>query len=187
MTDATERTHKGPLLTAVLLVAMLAGLGTYEGTGSDASRRCKAYLDTVAKPPIWTICRGLTGPWVVKDLELTPEQCIERETAMLNAFNAKVMACIRVPISMFEHFAYLHLAWNIGARAFCGSTLVKKLNRQDYVGACAQITNWRFTGGKDCAIPANKCGGLPIRRTFERGVCEGKVPIPGLPDLVFGP
>ncbi|WP_373276927.1 glycoside hydrolase family protein [Laribacter hongkongensis] len=30
-------------------------------------------------------------------------------------------------------------AYNIGSGAFCGSTLVRKLNAGDYAGACSEI------------------------------------------------
>ena len=56
------------------------------------------------------------------------------------------------------------LPYNVGSRAFCQSTLVRKLNAEDYAGACAELLRWRFFQGKDCTLPANArlCGGLAV-------------------------
>ena len=64
---------------------------------------------------------------------------------------------------------------NVGSSAFCQSTLVRKLNTEDYAGACAELLRWRFFQGKDCALPANArlCGGLATRRQAEYRQCIG--------------
>jgi lysozyme len=69
----------------------------------------------------------------------------------------------------------------VGSRAFCQSTLVKKLNAEDYAGACAELLRWlrwRFFQSKDCALPANArlCGGLATRRQSEYRQCVGERP-----------
>ena len=71
----------------------------------------------------------------------------------------------------------LSFAYNVGSRAFCQSTLVKKLNSQDYPGACQELLRWRFFQGKDCALPTNArlCGGLATRREAEYRLCMGEV------------
>jgi lysozyme len=67
-------------------------------------------------------------------------------------------------------------AYNVGSRAFCQSTLVRKLNTEDYAGACAELLRWRFFQGKDCALPVNArlCGGLATRRQAESRQCLGE-------------
>uniref|UniRef100_UPI003BAB467B glycoside hydrolase family protein n=1 Tax=Burkholderia multivorans TaxID=87883 RepID=UPI003BAB467B len=55
---------------------------------------------------------------------------------------------------------------------------VRKLNAEDYAGACAELLRWRFFQGKDCALPTNArlCGGLATRRQAEYRQCLGEVP-----------
>ena len=44
--------------------------------------------------------------------------------------------------------ALVSFSYNVGSRAFCQSTLVRKLNAEDYAGACAELLRWRFFQGK---------------------------------------
>jgi lysozyme len=61
---------------------------------------------------------------------------------------------------------YISLSYNIGTGAFCKSTLVKKLNAGDYIGACNQILLWDKYQGKPLA-------GLTKRRQEENKKCLG--------------
>ena len=72
--------------------------------------------------------------------------------------------------------ALMSFAYNVGGRAFCQSTLVKKLNARDYPGACQELLRWRFFQGKDCATLENAglCGGLVKRRDAEYRQCIGE-------------
>ena len=61
------------------------------------------------------------------------------------------------------------LAYNIGPGAFCGSTLVKRLNAEDYPGACREILRWNRAGGRVVQ-------GLVNRREAEYRQCIGAQP-----------
>jgi lysozyme len=74
---------------------------------------------------------------------------------------------VTVPLFQYEFAAFVSLAYNIGVGAFCGSTLVKKLNAEDYAGACAEISKWNKFKGKPLL-------GLTRRRAEERAICEGR-------------
>lgn len=76
----------------------------------------------------------------------------------------KLGNCVKVPISQNEYDAYVSLAYNIGQSAFCGSTLVKRLNQYDYAGACQQILRWNKYKGKVLK-------GLENRRRKEYKLC----------------
>jgi lysozyme len=80
--------------------------------------------------------------------------------------------------SQHEYDALVSFSSNVGSRAFCQSTLVKKLNAEDYAGACAEQLRWRFFQGKDCALPSNArlYGGLAKRREAEYLQCIGEAP-----------
>jgi len=82
-------------------------------------------------------------------------------------FEGAIKRCVTVPLHQYEYDAYVSLAYNIGEGAFCGSTLVKKLNAEDYAGACAEISRWDKQGGVVLR-------GLTKRRAEERAKCEGR-------------
>ncbi len=78
-----------------------------------------------------------------------------------------VRSCVKVPLTQGEMNAYTSLAFNIGRTAFCGSTLVRKLNSGDYAGACEEILRWHFVAGE--SVP-----GLVNRREAEFKMCMGE-------------
>ena len=90
----------------------------------------------------------------------TPPQALHRALTDVQKYEGALKQCVKVPLSQNEYDVYVDLAYNIGPAAFCGSTLVMKLNKQDYTGACREILRWNKQGGK--ALP-----GLTARR--ERG------------------
>lgn len=79
-------------------------------------------------------------------------------------FILKMAACVKVPLNEGEFKAFVSLAYNIGAGAFCRSTLVRKLNAGDYNGACSEILRWNRSGGRVLA-------GLQKRRFKEYQTC----------------
>ena len=83
---------------------------------------------------------------------------------------------VTVPVVTHAYVALVSFSYNVGSRAFCQSSLVKKLNAEDYAGACAELLRWRFFQGKDCALAANArlCGGLATRRQAEYRQCLGE-------------
>lgn len=173
-TAAPERTNRAGPLAAAMLVALLAVLGVSEGNSH------RSYWDAIAK--VWTICRGVTGPDIVEGLVWTDEQCVARESQMLQDFNTRVMRCLGgAELTSYEHFAFLHFAWNVGPDLFCRSSVAESARHGDYARACARIEEAFFrAGGKDCRVAANRCRGVIVRRKFERAMCEGKLNLPGV-------
>ncbi len=82
---------------------------------------------------------------------------------------AAIAACVTVPLHQHELSAYMSLTYNIGTLAFCGSTLVRKLNAGDYAAACQQILVWDKFKGKPLR-------GLTLRRQAEYRQCMGESP-----------
>lgn len=80
---------------------------------------------------------------------------------------AAIAGCVTVPLYQHELSAYMSLTYNIGTRAFCSSTLVKRLNAGDYAGACNEILRWDRFRGKPLR-------GLTIRRKQEYAQCTGE-------------
>ena len=95
---------------------------------------------------------------------ITPPKALERKLRDVQAFEGAIKQCVRVPLSQGEYDAYVSLAYNIGSRAFCNSTLVRELNDGNYTAACAQILRWdRFKG--------QQIRGLTLRREREYQTC----------------
>jgi lysozyme len=141
-----------------LSASALVGIAVHEGY------RGEAY--TPVKGDVPTIGFGTTAG--VKPGDRTdPVQALVRKLADVQKFEGALKQCVRVPLHQHEYDAFLSLAYNIGPGAFCGSTLVRRLNAGDYAGACAEILRWdRFRG--------EPLRGLTLRRQAENRQCLGQ-------------
>lgn len=137
------------------LAAALALVAQFEGL------RNQAYLDPVGIP---TICYGYT-PGVKLGQVKTTEECKGLLAEQVLVANDAVNRCVAVPLSAGERSAYASFVYNLGGRAFCDSTLVRRLNAGDRRGACAELSRWVNAKGRQ--LP-----GLVRRRAAERGLCE---------------
>jgi lysozyme len=68
--------------------------------------------------------------------------------------------CVTAPLSRNQYDALVSFVYNVGVGAFCGSTLVKKLNQENYASVPTQLLRWVHAGGK-------KSKGLVNRRNYE--------------------
>ena len=141
-----------------LSAAGLIALVSYEGY-SD-----KAIIPVQGDVP--TIGFGTTEGVKLGD-KTTPQQALKRALQDIAKFEGAIKKCVQVPLHQYEYDTYLSLAYNIGSNAFCRSTLVKKLNQQDYAGACKEILRWNKFKGKVLQ-------GLKIRREREYQKCIGR-------------
>ena len=83
----------------------------------------------------------------------------------LKKFESTVNSAVTVPINQNQFDALVSLSYNIGTGAFKKSTLLKKLNEEDYKGASAQFAVWNKGGGRVMQ-------GLMNRRAVERKLFE---------------
>lgn len=165
----SNNTNRSVIASLVLSAAGLVGIAVNEGY-SD-----KAYPDPVLGAKVPTIGFGTTGGVKMGDTT-TPVKALQRKLSDIKAYEGAVKQCVRVPLHQYEYDAFIDLAYNIGPTAFCSSTLVKRLNAQDYAGACDAILQWRRVGSADCSVPGNKtCPGLWARRQLARKQCMGEV------------
>lgn len=150
---------------------------TFSAAGLVGLATSESYTDKAVQPlpgDKWTYGFGTTEG--VKQGDKTdPVRALIRAYADINkAEAAGVKRCVKVPLTQYEYDVYVSHSYNIGATAFCESTMVKKLNVSDYAGACAQFPRWFMFQGKDCRIRENKCYGIVIRRAEQQAKCEGK-------------
>ena len=150
-----------------LSAAALVGIVLHEGY-SD-----RAIIPVPGDVP--TIGFGTTAGVKLGDT-ITPPQALARALVDVQQFEGAIKTCVTVPLTQNEYDAYVSFAYNVGSRAFCQSTLVKKLNLGDFKGACDELLRWRYFQGKDCALPENRrlCGGLVKRREAEYRQCLGE-------------
>ncbi len=97
---------------------------------------------------------------------ITPPKAVARALLDVQHYEGAIKHCVSVPLHQWEYDAYVDLTYNIGTGAFCGSTLVKKLNAGDYAAACGEILKWDKFKGKP--LP-----GLTVRRQQEYLQCMG--------------
>ncbi|WP_292477476.1 glycoside hydrolase family protein [Mesorhizobium sp.] len=115
----------------------------------------KAYLDRIARPPVWTICAGDTKD-VKPGMVETPAGCKARlQRRMTKEFRPALVKCVpsfnKQPLSwrgMMDS-----LAWNIGAERACRSgaagvinTAVAKGKTPDYIASCNLATLYNRAG-----------------------------------------
>src|SRR5690606_8404037 len=94
--------------------------------------------------------------------KITQEEADRRLALRLrDEFEPVVFRALRVNPSQPEFDAMVSLAYNIGVHAFSNSTLVKKFNAMDTMGAANEFPRWDKAGGKSLK-------GLRRRRASER-------------------
>ena len=97
---------------------------------------------------------------------IDPVTALQRAMVDVQKFEGALKQCVTAPLAQHEYDAFISLSYNIGASAFCNSTLVKKLNALDYEGACLEILRWDKFKGRPLR-------GLTIRRQGEYQQCIG--------------
>lgn len=146
------------IATISLSAAALVGIVASEG-----------YTDRAVIPvpgDVPTIGFGTTEGVKMGDTT-TPPKALARALQDVGRYEGALKTCVKVPLHQYEYDAYVSLAYNIGSRAFCGSTLARKLNEGDYPGACLEILRWdRFKG--------QRLRGLTTRREREYRQCIGE-------------
>lgn len=96
----------------------------------------------------------------------TPPKAVARALQDVAKYEGALKQCVTVPLHQHEYDAFVSLAYNIGPGAFCGSTLVRRLNAEDYLSACMEILRWDKFKGRPLR-------GLTLRREQEFKRCMG--------------
>lgn len=121
----------------------------------------RVYVDPVGR---LASCYGHDDQTLKPGTTYTRAQC---ETMLADdlAKHAEALNCVKAPMTDGQKAAFVSFSYNVGVSAFCGSTLVRKANAGDMLGACAELSRWVMAGGK-------KLPGLVNRRAAERELCE---------------
>lgn len=122
--------------------------------------RLAAYYDPVGIP---TVCFGHTATAKIGQTK-TREECRDLLAEDLYKSWAAVDRHAKVPLTDGQRAAFSSFVYNVGEGAFASSTLLRKLNAGDYVGACNELPRWVYAKGI-------KLPGLVKRREAERQLC----------------
>ena len=154
-----KNSTKGIIAGSVALMASATGLVQYwEG------RELRAYQDIVG---VWTICDGETNGVRPGDVA-TPAECDSMLARNLRSYEAGLDQCLTYPVPGEAKVALLSWTYNVGVGAACASTLVRKANAGDLVGACNELPRWNRAGGRVVT-------GLSNRRAAEQELCLGAI------------
>ena len=153
-------------------VATIGVVGPWEGL------RLVAYQDVVG---VWTACYGETKG-IKPGMRFSEEACDVMFIGSLTEHEAGMRQCLKAPDALPDktYVAFVSVTYNIGTGAFCGSSMARRANAGDLVGACEALTAWNKAGGKVVQ-------GLTNRRIAERKLCleglaEGRpAPLPEIP------
>ena len=141
----------------------------FEGEVVNKKGNHTVYRDIVG---INTACWGQTGTdldgkKLVTGATYTQEYCEEWYLEELTKYNKNMKRNVTVPLKEYEEIAYTSFVWNIGETKWNSSTLLKKLNAGDNLGACKELLRWNRAGGKVVQ-------GLTNRRIAEYNVCTNQ-------------
>ena len=130
--------------------------------------RLTAYQDSVG---VWTIGYGWTQP--VDGKPIRAGMTIKQETAErllktgLVSYESDVSRLVKVGLTQGQFDALVSFTYNLGARSLSTSTLLRKLNAEDYAVAGDEFLRWNKAGGK-------VLNGLTRRREAERDLFLGQ-------------
>lgn len=153
----------------VIVAALTLSAAGFVGILTREGYTDRAVIPTIGDVP--TVGFGTTQGVKMAD-RTDPVKAVNRALLDAKQYEGALKQCVTAPLTQEEYDLYVDLSYNIGSGAFCGSTIVKRLNGGDYLGACEAILMWRKAGGYDCSTPGNKrCAGLWTDRLRSHKQC----------------
>lgn len=138
------------------MITSPAGVKAIEG---HEGLELTAYQDVAGH---WTIGFGHIGSqYAFEGSVITRAKATKLLKEDLKDAENAVNRYVKVPLNQKQFDSLVSLVFNIGAGAFARSTLLKKLNNKDYLGAADEFPKWRRAGNRVIR-------GLVIRRAKER-------------------
>lgn len=120
------------------------------------------YLDPVKVPTIGIGSTYYENGTRVKltDPPITEARAYELLANTIASYELTVNNLLKVTVTQFQFDAMVSLCYNIGAANFAKSSVIRLVNKGDFVGAAKAFLLWNKAGGKVIR-------GLTIRRTKE--------------------
>jgi len=128
----------------------------------------RAYPDPGTGGAPWTIGYGHTGPEVHPGMVITREEADNLLRQDAERVSAQVQNMVTAPLTQNEFDALVCFVYNVGISNFAKSTMLRKLNQQDYDGAANEFDRWTRAAGH--VLP-----GLVARRQEEKDLFNASV------------
>jgi lysozyme len=156
--DQTKRPARRGLLA---IVGATAAAALLVFTPAQEGRALKTYRDIGG---VLTYCDGATES-AQAGRTYTSAECDAQLDRDLERHAAGIARCIPMDrLTAGQKVAFVDAAFNIGVPAFCGSSMARRINAGDAIGACDALLLWNRAGGKEVL-------GLSRRRQRERELC----------------
>jgi len=100
---------------------------------------------------VWTMGWGTTtehGHKIKEGMVWTQSQCDSAFLHDMVVFEADVKRLVKVKLAQWQFDALVSFTYNVGAGAFGGSTLLKKVNASDFEAAALEFHKWNKANGK---------------------------------------
>lgn len=110
--------------------------------------RLSAYPDPATGGDPWTIGWGATGKDIRKGMIWTQEQADDRLAWDIAKFAREVKALLVPNPTAGELGALISFAYNVGAENLKSSTLLRKFNAGDKIGAAKEFPKWIYANKK---------------------------------------
>lgn len=134
----------------------------------------RPYIDKLGKGAPLTVCNGITGPHVVAGRYYSAAECYGLEKARYLASEAAAKRLFRFwdQYTALQQAVFIDFIHNKGEAALTASTLLRKANAGDVIGACRENPRWNrgTVNGVSVVLP-----GLQIR-----GDANGEICVEGL-------
>lgn len=159
-------------LAAVVGTAVAVAALTFTGHNEGVS--LVPYKDHLARE-VNTVCYGDTG---IPMRTYTLSECQELLDTRLAVYAEPVKNSTPgfSTLTVGQQVAAIDFAWNVGVPAYKTSTVRRMYIAKQFPAACDQYLRWNESGGKDCRVAANGCGGIMVRRQRARSICRGETP-----------
>ena len=127
---------------AAVATAALPLIKRFEGL------RLAAYPDPASGGDPWTIGYGATGEGIGHGVTWTQDQADSDLLTRVSKLAAEVCGVVTTALPDPSIAACVSLAYNIGFHAFAGSTVLRKINADDYRGAADAFGMWNKAAGR---------------------------------------
>ncbi len=130
------------------------------------------YVDKLGKGQPLTVCNGVTGAGVVPGRYYAPADCYRLERKRYIDAERYVVSdagTAYTGATVLQQATLLDFVFNVGAGAWSGSTMRRKLLSGDVIGACRENPRWNkgTVNGVLTVLP-----GLVARRAANAEICE---------------
>lgn len=125
----------------------------------------RAYLDTDGTPVIGYGLSRINGQAVKMGDRISPAQAEAALKAELQTIKQQIKSTVNRELSESQISALASLSYNVGVESVKTSTLVRKLNAGDYIGAANEFLRWDKANVRGALV---RLPGLTRRRQAEK-------------------